>query len=351
MAASLLQRLLHGAILAAFLLIAAPAFADKVAVLPFQSVGGATSAQLEEARAATRSAVAALGHKAANDSELLTAVMSAKDGVPDTSQEYRAAGHASTSDWTVAGRVEQHGASYRLELEVCQVDSGRLESLAREIDPAQAPKQVGEMLALLVRPEGIGNADIPWEHAPLPGPPTPPKPATPAPAPTPPPSPQPPPPPALRHAYAEGHPFVVGAGVAVLLALQRPSNAVGSSTAGIVVGNVGYALDSIPGLEFRGNVGGAFAGPGSFTAEAGARYAVPLLPTLRLFFGPEVTIGGFFTLGAEKTARFLLHPSAFLSWGLGERVQLEVAGDLPYAAGGSSSLLLGGGTARVAVRF
>jgi hypothetical protein len=279
---------------------------------------------------------------------MLTATMSAKDGVPDTSEEYRTAGRASSSSWTVAGRMEQHEQSYRLELEVCQVESGRVESLAREINPPDAAKQIGEMLALLLRPEGIGNADIPWEHTPVPKPPPPTPPAQPPPPTTPPP---PPPPPAVRHAYAEGHPLAIGVGGSILDALQRPSNAVGPATAGLLVFNVGYALDAMPGLELRANIAAALVGPGSFSAAAGARYALPLLPTRRLFVGPEVTLGGFFTSGAEKTTRFLVQPSIFASLGLGERIQIEIAGDLPYAAGGSGSLLLVGGTLRGAVRF
>src|SRR5215472_10875753 len=135
----------------------AQAWADKVAVLPFLSVGNATSAQLDAAGVATRTAAVQLGHKLPTDAEMLTAKMATKDGVADTSQEYRAAGRASSSDWTVVGLVEQHGASYRLELEACQVDSGRVESVAREVDTSRAAGQIGEMLAVLLRPEGIGS--------------------------------------------------------------------------------------------------------------------------------------------------------------------------------------------------
>ena len=148
----------------ALLLLASPALADKVLVLPFQSVGNATSTQLDEARAATRAASADLLHKAPTEAETLTAQVAVKDGVADTSEEYRAAGRASTSDWTVGGRIEEHGATYRLELEACQIETGRVESLAREIDPSQSTKQIREMLAILVRPQGIANADIPWER-------------------------------------------------------------------------------------------------------------------------------------------------------------------------------------------
>ena len=106
------------------LLLAAPARADKVLVLPFQSAGAATSTDLSAAQAATTTATTQLAHKLPTASEIVTAQVAVKDGVADTSEEYRAAGRASSSDWTVSGRVEAHGASYHLEIEACQVSSG-----------------------------------------------------------------------------------------------------------------------------------------------------------------------------------------------------------------------------------
>src|SRR5512140_1575321 len=117
--------LLRSFFFALVLLVPARALADKVAVLPFTSVGQATSADLTAARDATKAAALAKGHILATDSEMLAAQMSTKDGSADTSEEYRAAGRASGAAWTVAGRVDPKEGGYRLELEVCQVDSGR----------------------------------------------------------------------------------------------------------------------------------------------------------------------------------------------------------------------------------
>lgn len=327
------------------------AFADtppsKVAVLSFSSVGNATSARLDAARDATRSAVIQSGHRLPTDSEMLTAQMASKDGVADTSGEYRAAGRASGSAWTIAGRVEDHGTSYRLELEVCQVESGRVESLAREVDPAQAPAQIGEMLALLLRPEGIANAEIPWERTPTTVAP-PPKPVEPAPPPTPA---GPPPAPAQRHAYAEGRPFALGVGMSVLGALSRPSNARGPSTAALIDGVGAYAIESVPGLEARVHGAGAIVGPSSFSIDGGARYAFPVAPTLRVFAGPELAVGAFFPLGGDRSGRFLARGAAFAAIGIGDRVQVEVSGDLAVAPGSSGTLLFGGATLRGLARF
>jgi hypothetical protein len=331
-------------------LLSSTALADKVAVMPFLSTSAATSIDLDTARNATKAAVTSLTHKLPSDAELLTAQMSSKDGVVDTGEEYRAAGKASTSDWTIVGHVDQHGATYGLELDVCQVESGRVETLAREITPGQATPQIGEMLALLLRPQGLANAPIPWERGAPPAPPTPPPTPPPAEPLAPPAPPAPPPPPAVRHTYAEGHPFALGVFTSVLDAFSRPADATGSATSALLGATAGYAFASVPGLELRADFDGSIAGPRSITVDAGARYAIPIVPSVRLFAGPEATVGGFFANGADKTGRALLQGAGFVALGLGERIQVEVVGNVAYAAG-SPSLALGGGTLRALVRF
>lgn len=324
------------------------ALAERVAVLPFQSVGNATSVDLDKARATTRAAVLDRKHTAPTDSQMLTAEMAFKGELGGGAKAFQAAGRASSSDWVVRGLVETHGATYHLELEVCQVETGRKETLAREIDPAKEIVQVSEMLALLLRPEGIANADIPWERG-TQGVAPPVKPNDTKVIAKPPELPPGPPP--VRHVYAGGRPIVVGLDVSLLSALHRPSVAQGPATSMQLGGAFGYALLQIPGLELRGNLGGAIAGPSSLTIDAGARYMLPIVPTKRIFFGPELGLGTFITLGAEKTARFLARGSLVGSLGVGDRWQIELVGDFDYAAGGSGSLLLFGGTARGAFRF
>ena len=324
--------------------------ADQVVVLPFKGAGGTDGPILEEVRAATRAAVAQTNHALASDSQTLTAEMAIKSG-NGTMQEYSAAGHASGSDWTATGRVDSRGATYHLELVVCRVDAGagapaRVETLDRDIEPAKQVGQIAEMLALLLRPEGIANADIPWEHAGPHDKKPPPKEEKKAPEP-----PKPPPgPPPVRHGYAEGHPLSLGVALAVLTAVHRADNATGTATSMNLGGAVGYAL-GVPGLELRAEVMGSLAGPQSIAADAGARYMFPVVPTARFFMGPELDVGVFGTLGGEKTGRFLLRSGFLGSLGLGDRVQLELVADLDYAAGGTASLLLAGATLRGAVRF
>lgn len=364
-----MKRLISSLAFIAAGLVALPAWADKIAVLPFSSPKNLPKPELDQTRAWTREAVTKKGHTYATPDEMVSAEAAVKDGVPDTSSEYIAAGKVVSAPWTIAARVERNdipptvfadGSSeegyttYRLELEACFVASGRVESLSREILGGDADA-IAEMIALLIRPEGLGQADIPWEHAgvarpkPKPKPPVakpePPKPAPPKPQ-------EPVKPAAPRAVYGAGHPLAIGASIGMSNAISRPDTARGPSWALPIGAIVGYALDAVPGLELRGNFTSQVVGPRAIELSAGARYAfTPIGDGVRLFVGPEVLLGTHVAIGADKTARFLAHGALFVAYGITENLQVEVAGDLSVAAGGSGSLLLGGGTARVVVRF
>ncbi len=353
------------ATLAATLAMTAPAWADKVVVLPFTSPKNVPRPELEEARRWTREALTKKGHTFASDNEMVSAEAAVKDGVADTSQEYQAAAKAVGADWTLTARVERDDhppatlpdgkqeegyTTYRVELEAYQASSGRVESLSREVLPDEGPNDIAEMIALLIRPEGIANAEVPWSRAgerrPKPKPQAPPPPPQPA---APPPPSAPPPP---RRVYGEGHPIAIGASVGVTNALARPGDARGPSWAMPIGVVLGYAFpESAPGLEVRGNVTSQVIGPRALELSAGARYALAPFRGVRLFIGPELLLGAHVALGADKTARFLTHGSLFLAYGITENVQAEIAGDLAAALGGTGALMLGGGTARVSFRF
>jgi hypothetical protein len=348
------------------LALALPAWADKVAVMPFTSTNNVPRTELEEARKWTRDAVTKRGHTYATANEMVSAEAAVRDGVADTSQEDLAAGNAADAQWTLAGRVERNDhpsatlpdgreeegyTTYRVELEACQVQTGRVESLSREVLPDEGPNDIADMLTLLLRPEGISNAPIPWEKA---------APRRPKPRIKPVSAPPPPPPapdagpkiPAVRYVYGEGHPFSIGASIGVNTALVRPDVGRGPSAAMPIGGVIGYALpEALAGLELKGNLTSQVLGPQALEISAGARYAVAPLAGVRLFVGPELLVGAHVAMGAEKTARFLTHGSAFVAFGLVENFQVEVAGDLAGAFGGSGTLVLGGGTLRAVLRF
>jgi hypothetical protein len=327
--------------------------ADRVAVLRFTASGGeTTSTQLDAARASTRDAVALVHDALPSDAEMKTAEAAVKDGVPDTSDEYRDAGKVAGAQWTVAGHVDAHGWTYRLEIDACQVTTGRVESLAREVDARQAAPQIAEMLTLLLRPQGVGDAVPPWDHpaqtppvAVVPKPaPIAPTPASAVAAPVPVPAPE-------SEAYGADHPFAIGLGGEVLAAFARSSEARGSATAGVFTASLQYAIAAVPGLELVGDIGAGSVGPTSVRFDAGARYVLPIARAARIYAGPEAGLGAFLPLGGDKDARFLVRGALPVIWAATNSVQIEAYPELAYAAGGTASLGFAGGGARVVIRF
>jgi hypothetical protein len=320
----------------AFVLGAGSAWADKVAVLKFT---GSPPTSVDDARRQVDEATARMGHTTPSSSELLSANMAVADGTADTTQELRAAGRASGADWSVSGQLEARASGYRLELQVCLVETGRVESVARDIDPAQSATQVQEMLAFVLRKEGMGHDMPPWTM----GGPKPAEPKTVAP----PKAPEPPKPPPVP--YGAGHPLALGLGAGAQAALMRPSTALGPSFTVPVHVTAGYALAQVPGLEVRALATVNTIGPQAFTLDVGARYALNVARTV--YIGPEAGLGTLVTLGAAKTGRFLLRGSPFVAVGLTENIQLEASPDLLFSPGGSGSLLLFGGSLRGLYRF
>lgn len=340
------------------------ALADKVALLPFRAQNNVPRPELDQARAWTQEALKKKGHTLPNDTEQKAAEAAVRDGTADTSEELRAAGKAAQSPWAMSayvqridypaaknpdGTEEEAWATYRVELEACEVESGRVESVAREVVPESASEEIAEMLAFLVRPGGIGpNAVFPWAGQ---GPRKPKPKPKPPPPPQPPPPPPPPPKPVKKYAYGENAPFALGASIGVSNAISRPDNARGPSWAVPIGVAFGYALADVPGLEARGIFTSQVIGPKALELSGGGRYAIPILPQYRLFAGPEALIGVHVAIGAEKTARFIAHGAAFVAIGVSDNLQFELAADIAGAFGGSGTLVLGGGTARALFRF
>lgn len=321
----------------AFCLAGRSALADRVTVLPFTSGGGATSGLLSDVRNITGTAVEKLGHTLPTPSELVSAEMAA--GSAQGSEQYRAAGRASRADWTLLGHVISTGGGYRVELVVCQVDTGRVESLAREVEPRLAEEQITEMLTLALRSEGVGMGEAPWERAkhPEPSPKTSPKIP-----------PKAPPPKTPAASYGEGRPLALRAGASLLSAVRRPANASGSAES--LGGTLSAGYTFVPGFEGSLRVGGALLGPSSMSFEAGARamFSGGLRP---LHVGPDMSLGVLATLGGDRTARFLARGALVASWGFSSQFSVEASPEVGVALGGSSSLVFLGGGARAAFRF
>jgi hypothetical protein len=173
------RRLLpSAAALAAALLCAQAARADRVAVLPAR--GGTDEAARQGAQADIVRGLSAVGHTALPESEVSATLWAVLDGVPDTADEYRTVGTATKADWVLSGVVDPAVTTMRVELIAFHAATGRVESVAREVDRSQAAPQIQEMLGVLIRPEGIGAGELPWERAAPPAPPPPAAPGQPA---------------------------------------------------------------------------------------------------------------------------------------------------------------------------
>ena len=212
------------------------------------------------------------------------------------------------------------------------------------------------MLALLIRPEGIANADIPWEHAGTPRPkPKPKRRPPPLPPVTGPPStpwPLESMPQLRREVYGASARVVAGGTIGVNGVIASPSKTRGSSAAAPLGIALGYAFpDSAPGLELRAYFNGNVAGPSAITFDGGARYAIaPFRDSASSSSDPRPLLGAFIAEGADKTARFYAEGAVFVAIEAYELLQFEIAGNLGVAAGGTGTLGLAGATFRAGVR-
>jgi hypothetical protein len=328
------------------------AWADQVAVLKFTPASGTTPPRLVDgARRSTQQAVERLAHTLPPTAQAYAADVVVPDGTPDTTKEYRDAGRASGSQWTVAGRVEAHGWAYRLELEACRVDSGRVESLAREIDLRQPVPQIAEMLALLLRPEGVGVAAPPWESNEPPPLVEPTSNATPTPTSTTSTSTSTslpllpvPEPPVL-------HPLSLALGLDLLSFSSHVDPTSSSALSSGLTLDLAYALTDAPRLELRALVGAEVIGPLSLRFDLGPRVLFPLGSARRVWLGPEGGVGGFFATASGELPRLWLRGALPLQYLATEWAALEVYPEVGGALGGTASLLVVGAGVRLLVRF
>ncbi|WP_437656438.1 hypothetical protein [Sorangium sp. So ce1182] len=378
----MIRRALSCTAAAALMAIAPAALADRVAVLPAR--GGTDAAARSAAAADVARALAALGHTPAPDSAVAAALKGVADGVADTADEYRAVSAQTGAEWVLTGTVEPAVTTTRVELTAYLASTGRVESVAREVDRDQSPRQTQEMLAVLLRPEGVGVGELPWE-----------RPVRAPPASAPPPSaggtvvlppvpagPEAPPakevlmayplgPERVWPAYSGGRRVAVSASLGAAVAAARLPGASGSAASLVGAARVAYALGD-RGFELFAGGGGNLVGPFAAWLEGGARLL--LTPSLApqdgawrafpLHVGPALHLGAFFRSGADvvgpggATYRgdLEVHPvlgaSLDVVLALSSSVQLEAQlGNLRWVPAGDGSLLLLGATLGAGARF
>jgi hypothetical protein len=302
-------------------------------------------------------------------------------------------GTATKAGWVLVALVEPAVQTTRVELIAYHAPTGRVESVAREVEKSRSAPQIREMLGVLLRPEGIGAGELPWERAaPAPQPAAV---AGPAPAPAAVAGPAPVaattagpedtgPPEKLvrmdymldRHnvwpPYTAGRPLVVSALQGFAFAAIRPEGATGSSASFVGMARVGYGIGD-KGLELFAQLGGNLAGPGALWIDAGARFMLtpsvhPIGRTLygaSIHFGLEALAGAFIRPGggevtgpdgATYTRPALVDPAlgaaATVIIGITPAFQVEAQmGNLRWIPAKGGALLLLGATLGAGLRF
>jgi hypothetical protein len=366
------------------------ALADRVVLLPARGgfdPGARTSLDLELV-----TALQSLGHSVVPAAETAAAMGPVLDGVADTPEEYRAVGVGTRADWVVAANVDPAVLTQRVELSAYLVSLARVESVAREVDRAQSVSQEKEMLAVLLRPEGVGAGELPWERTARPAAPVavavppPPPPAVPPPQPTRiaglPPLPSGPNRVSMDYTfdtlwvwppYSAGKRVFVSALQGFSIAAVRLPGATGSTFSFLGGARGGYAPGDL-GLELFGQVGGNFVGPRALWIDAGARWMFTpsvhpgsdgVLRGLAFHIGPELTFGAFLRLGGPDitgpngmtyarptTAHPAVGAALNMMLSYSPSLQLEAQiGNLRWIPTGDGSILLVGATLGAGLRF
>lgn len=142
---------------------ASSAHAERVATLP--SRGGLAldgRARLDRELAL---ALTAAGHTLAEAKVVDAAVARVvTDGLADSPDEHRRVAVATKVDWVlVAEASPRKGGGVHVELTAFLERLGRLETVARELDAEPTQAELGEMVRVLVREQGVGTDMLPWE--------------------------------------------------------------------------------------------------------------------------------------------------------------------------------------------
>jgi hypothetical protein len=284
----------------ALALVASPALADKVALL---APSGGNSPQ-DDAKLLLdlSNGLGSLGHTLVADSEVKAAIAADPALGARTPEGLRALGLKLGADWVVYATDAPAVATERVEIGASFVSKNRFELVGREVHLDKSGPETREMLAVLLRPEGVGTGALPWETAPV-APPPPAKHDEPPTVKVEPP-PKPPEPERPHEPYGGGHAGFVAAGLGADGLVKRPAGARGAaaSLVGVVRGGVAIAGT---GLEPYVQLGGHMAGASAFWAEGGLRYMV--IPILHdkdgpgLFVGPSVHGGVYVVPGSSAT--------------------------------------------------
>jgi hypothetical protein len=321
--------------------LTADAWADRVARLGTR--GSASTDGKLALDKATAAALTALGHTSPTAAE--TAEGEAAAGaLEDRSAGLVSIGKVTSSDWVIEPTLSGVVGGQRVEVKACQVSSGRVETLARDLDPAvDASSQVRELLGLLLRAQGVGDDPLPWEkRAALPPPP---KTNTP-PAPTPTAKPLPAAPADPPPSWDSGGDYRLGLELGASAIAVRPDHTVGDRAVGTwaLVGLIRLPIGDpkTPHWELAGSIGGWYGAFGGVRLGLGMRYAI--FASERFVVAPELALGALAQVGGNGDARLLFAGGAHFSFILLRSLELEVHPSIDLSPGGSGAVVIAGGT-------
>lgn len=290
----------------------AVALADKVATLPAR--GPAPVNERVSIRTASETGSKALGHTTISETEIVQGEAAAGEKA-GTSEGMIAIGKTTGADWVVEPTVSSNEYGTSVDLKVCQVATGRIETLARAFDPkVDHTTQITEMLLLMLRPQGIGDDPLPWAKKKD-------EKAKPPPEVLPRAKPQSQTPPAPKIVWGESGTVSIGASGGFGTLALRDERATKSPRifAWTLHGNV--AIPAVKGLELTARFGATY-GPGNgIGGDAGARY---MFAFGGIALGVGANVGGFGALGSGVAGVTLgLDPT--ISLAVAKPVQIELA--------------------------
>jgi hypothetical protein len=285
------------------------ALADKVALLP--PTGGDSATADAKLGQDVADGLTGLGHTLIPAADVAAAL---KDPAfsQRTPDALLALGKKLGADWVVNATEAAAVTTERVEIGASYATAGRFQLVGREVDKDSTAPEIKEMLAFLLRAEGVGTEAPPWEtsspgsspHGSSQVKPPPPPPENPVKV-TPPKKEEPKKPETPKAPYGGGHVGFIAAGLGVDGLVVRPKTARGSAAGfvGLIRGGA-EILDT--GLEPYAQLGGNMAGPSAVWVEAGIRWmGLPILHEkdgIGLHLGPSVHGGVFIVPGHTTTA-------------------------------------------------
>lgn len=312
--------------------------ADRVASLHVHGGSDADRAALDKA---LHAALTALGHTTPTDAEILQGE-GAAGAFENQSTGLVAIGKTTSSEWVVTVTIVST-APKRVEAKACQVSSGRVESLARDLDPkGDLATQLREMLALMLRPQGVGDDPLPWESASA-------KAAASSSSSAPESASTPSSPSEPR--FGATHPFALGVSAGAFDLAARGEGAQGTRSVGAVSVFASYALlANAPIVDVFLRVGSLFGPAGALGAEAGGRILARVSPSIAI--GGALSAGLFAETSGNETKRALFGVAPVLAIAISPRFQLDFdLGSLRVAPGSGGAFVFVGGEANAVIRF